>query len=265
MLESLVGQSLDCPWEVVIADNGSTDDSLAICNAFIGRLPMVTVDATDRPGQAHARNVGARTAKGNKLLFLDQDDVPATGYLPAMSKALDDHPFVAGVLEHNQLNADWAVRARGSAVSPRPRPGILPWAYGCVLGIRRTCFDTVSGFDESLPCAEDVDLCWRVGRCAETELQFVPDAVLHYRLKTSYAALFRQGMLYGRGGAALYRRWRSHGMERRSVLQVLRSWAAIGWSLATSREAGARGEAWFLAGQRLGCLVGSFKEHVVFL
>ncbi len=265
MLESLAGQGLGCPWEVVIADNGSTDGSLAICAAFSGRLPTVTVDASDRPGQAHARNVGARTARGNKLIFLDHDDVPAAGYLAAMREALNDHPFVAGVLDHYQLNANWAIRARASAISSSPLSGIHPWAYGCVLGIRRTYFESVGGFDESLPAGEDVDLCWRVSRYAEVDLHMVPEAVLHYRLRTSYAALFRQGLLYGRGGPTLYRRWRSQGMERRSITAVLRSWGAIAWRLATRREAGARGEAYFLAGQRLGCVLGSLTEHVVFL
>ena len=262
MLESLAEQDLDCPSEVVIADNGSTDSSLAICAEFAGRLPTVTVDASGRPGQAHARNVGARTARGNKLLFLDHDDVPAPDYLAAMRSALNCHPFVAGVMERHQLNADWAVRARASANFSSPLAGIHPWAYSCVLGIRRQYFDGIGGFDETLRSAEDVDLCWRVSRDAGVDLQLVPEAVLHYRLKTSYTALFRQGLVYGRGGAALYRRWRWHGMERRSVTQVLRSWGAITWRLVTRREPGARGESCFLAGQRLGCLLGQGARHL---
>jgi glycosyltransferase involved in cell wall biosynthesis len=265
LLKSLAGQRPGCPWEVVVADNGSTDTSLSICAEFAGQLPLVTVDASDRRGQAHARNVGARTARGRKLLFLDQDDCPADDYVAAMSDALDSHPFVAGAMDFVRLNTDWAVRARASAIGQGLRPGVYPWAYGCVLGIERAYFESVGGFDEDLPCAEDMDLCWRVSRTTGVSVQLVPDAVLHYRLKTSYGALFRQGLLYGQGGAALYRRWRFHGMERRGTTQVLRSWGAVIGRLVTSRETGARGEAYFLAGQRLGCLLGSVREHIVFL
>lgn len=265
MLRSLADQRLGTDWEVVVADNGSTDDSMGVCRAFASELQLATCDASDRRGQAHARNVGAARASGTNLVFLDQDDEVSPGYLSAVSDALDRHPFVAASREFASLNPVWAVRARGTATSSGLLPGLYPWAYGCTLAVARKCFDAVGGFDEELLCAEDVDFCWRIQRDCPAQLRLVEEAVLRYRFKDSFRDLFRQGMLYGRGGPALYKKWSAYGMERRPVGEVMRSWGAIAWRFLAKHDQGERGEAYYLAGQRLGCLVGSLEHRVLFL
>jgi glycosyltransferase involved in cell wall biosynthesis len=264
-LEALANECVPVPWEVVIADNGSSDDSREICTEYLDRMPLRMVDASARRGQAHARNVGAQMAGGRKLLFLDQDDVISPGYVAAMESALTRHRFVAATMEYARLNSAWSLEARASALATGLRPGLFPWAYGCVLAADRVLFDALGGFDEDLPCAEDIDLCWRVRSHAAIELHHVAEAVLHYRLKASYHALFAQGLLYGRGGAALYRRWRQAGMARRTLREVPGSWVAIVWRLAAARQSGRRAGAWYLLANRLGCVIGSIQERVVFL
>ena len=264
-LDALANECVRVPWEVIVADNGSTDGSRAVCARYFRRLPLRLVDASDRRGQAHARNVGAQLASGQKLLFLDQDDVISPGYVLAMGSALDRHGFVAASMDYALLNPPWALRARASAVASGLRPGLFPWAYGCVLGVDKSLFMAVGGFDEDLRCAEDLDLCWRLRCCADAEVVLSTEAVLHYRLKTSNRALFTQGVLYGRGSAGLFRRWRAAGMEGRPAGAVLRGWAAILWRLISARDAGTRAGAWYLLGNRLGCAIGSVAERVVFL
>jgi GT2 family glycosyltransferase len=264
-LESLAHQEVDVPWELVVSDNGSTDGSVTTCESFAGRLPINVLDSSERAGQAHARNYGARRAAGDKLVFLDQDDVVGPRYLAAMAEALDHHVFVAARMDYQTLNPEWSIRARASSVSSGLRPGLYPWAYGCSLGIRREAFEAVGGFDEGLRCAEDVDFCWRINQQGGVELAYVPDAVVHYRLKSSRRAIFRQGLIYGRGGAELYRRWAQSGMKRRSRREVVRAWLAIGWRMTAARDAGKRAEAWYLLGNRIGCAVGSVRERVLFL
>jgi GT2 family glycosyltransferase len=191
--------------------------------------------------------------------------VISTGYIAAMCSAVEQHRFVAATMDYRRLNPPWALEARASAIASGLRPGLFPWAYGCVLGVDRNLFNAVGGFDENLPCAEDIDLCWRLRYQAATDLVLIAGAVLHYRLKTSPRALFAQGVLYGQGAAALYRRWKRVGMARRSFLGVARSWAAIVWRLATAREVASRAGGWYLLGNRLGCALGSIKERVLFL
>jgi glycosyltransferase involved in cell wall biosynthesis len=264
-LDALANERVGVTWEVVIADNGSTDGSQALCAEYLGRLPVRIVDASAKRGQAHARNFGARLARGQKLLFLDQDDVISPGYVTAMGSALERHRFVAAAMEYGQLNSPWSLTARAPAIESGLRPGLFPWAYGCVLAADRNLFNAMGGFDEKLPCAEDIDLCWRIRCKANTELHLVTEAVLHYRLKTTYRGLFAQGLLYGRGGAALFHRWGSSGMPRRSLPDAARSWLAIVWRLCTARESGSRAGAWYLLANRLGSVIGSMQERVIFL
>ena len=64
-LEGLSAQEWDGAWEIVLADNGSTDDTVAIFREHAGRhpgIPMRLVDAGQRRGKSHALNVGIRAA-----------------------------------------------------------------------------------------------------------------------------------------------------------------------------------------------------------
>lgn len=263
-LDALAAQVFYLPWELVMSDNGSTDETLEICESYKDRLPLTVVQATARQGPAYARNEGVRHSTAPKLVFLDQDDVAAEGYLASMNRALEDNAFVAATMEFERLNTVEARRARRSALAAGIRDDWRPWAYGSALGVRRELFDEVGGFDESMPCGEDVDFCWRIGRDTGSELTLADGAVLHYRLRSTVPALFRQGVLYGRGGAALYRRWYSYGMGRRSIPEAGRSWAAIGWRIVSARDTAARGEALYLLGNRVGCLCGSISEKTLF-
>ncbi|RUT11687.1 hypothetical protein DSM107010_30140 [Chroococcidiopsis cubana SAG 39.79] len=58
-LEALTTQQWYQPWEIIISDNGSTDETVAIAEQYQERLPnLQIVDSSDRQGAAHARNVG---------------------------------------------------------------------------------------------------------------------------------------------------------------------------------------------------------------
>ena len=89
-------QVWDESWEVVLADNGSTDASVAVAESFRDRLPsLVVVDASGKRGRSYARNEGAKAARGANLTFIDADDVVAPGWLAALGAALETYAFVA--------------------------------------------------------------------------------------------------------------------------------------------------------------------------
>jgi glycosyltransferase involved in cell wall biosynthesis len=65
-LAALANQCWSEPWEVIICDNGSTDQSMAVARRYRERMPkLCIVDASDQRGQAHARNIGAQMAQGD--------------------------------------------------------------------------------------------------------------------------------------------------------------------------------------------------------
>lgn len=72
-LESICSQTYQ-ELEIIVLNDGSTDDSLTICNQFCAKDPRVTVVDKENEGLSITRNVGMRLAQGKYLQFVDSDD-----------------------------------------------------------------------------------------------------------------------------------------------------------------------------------------------
>lgn len=210
-LDALCQQEWDEPWEVIVADNGSSDETLAVIKEKSGGLPSVqVVDASDCGGSAHARNVGALLASGKSLVFCDADDEVGPGWLAAIGSALSEHDFVASRLDIEKLNPPWiAARLRNPQAAGLQRvayPPFLCHAGGSGLGIKRALHRRVGGFDVSLPRLQDTDYCFRV-QLLGTVLHFAADAVVHVRYSSNSALLFRQARLWAQYNELMYKRY----------------------------------------------------------
>ena len=212
-LDSLVAQRWDRPWEIVFADNGSTDASRAIFAGYIARhpeIPMRLVDASARPGKSNALNLAIRAAAGRSLVFCDADDTVAPGWLAAMGTALEAHDFVAARFDMTALNSGWTSEARWHYQTDRlPILQIAPFCpvgSGATLGFHRALFTEVGDFDPALPTNEDIDYCIRAYLKGH-ELRLVPEAVYNYRFRDSPEAIYRQAHAYARDQALLRRRY----------------------------------------------------------
>jgi glycosyltransferase involved in cell wall biosynthesis len=263
-LAALAAQDPPLRWEVVIADNGSTDDTLHIAELYRDRLPKLTVvSATGRRGPSHARNVGASVATSPLLIFVDQDDVVAPGYLEAMVDALGSAELVGARIDHDALNAGWSGDIRGHWQSDGLLTGMyLPAASGCSLGVRRNAFERVGGFDADFASAQDLDFCWRVQEGSQP-MAFVPDAVLRYRWRPGLFAHFQQERRWGQDDALLFSRYRTHGMPR-SLASSLRQWPRLLKHLILARS---RADfAWCAGalGRLVGRLEGSWRYRVFY-
>jgi peptidoglycan/xylan/chitin deacetylase (PgdA/CDA1 family)/GT2 family glycosyltransferase len=224
-LEALAGQAFEPPWELIVADNGSTDASMEVALSFSQRLPLRIVDAHQIRGAAYARNVAAAEARAPLLAFVDADDVVEAGWLAAMVAALQDHPVVASRFDAERLNPAAARATRGlaqsSGLARHDYARFLPHVGGSGLGVWRSAHEAIGGFDLSLKRLEDTDYAWRL-QLAGHAIHFEPTALLHVRYRTTMAASVRQSYLYGRSDGHLYVRYRSHGMERVSLLPDVR-------------------------------------------
>ena len=70
-LRALAEQQCNEPWEVVVADNGSTDESRLVVEEWANRAPMIRlIDASKVRGPGAARNAGVRTARGRAIGLL---------------------------------------------------------------------------------------------------------------------------------------------------------------------------------------------------
>ena len=91
-VKSVVEQSGPRDWECILVDDGSTDQSGAMCDALAAELPGLKVIHRENGGLAAARNTGLKAATGDWLLFLDSDDAMAPGLLAQLRGALAAHP-----------------------------------------------------------------------------------------------------------------------------------------------------------------------------
>jgi GT2 family glycosyltransferase len=211
-LDSLRAQECVEEWEVIVVDNASTDATVEIARSRGMTLPHFRiVSATGKLSTPYGRNVGADSTVGDKLVYLDHDDVLAPGYLAAMSSALGKYPFVGARIDVEALNPAWAIAARGPSIqeaklaeSHSGRCG--QYVVTASLGIRREVLRHVGGFDENTGAAEDSALGFRL-HAAGYKGGFVPDAVLHYRYRSTFRSIYRQAQRYAMSEARLDTRY----------------------------------------------------------
>jgi glycosyltransferase involved in cell wall biosynthesis len=234
-LEGLAAQEWDQPWEVVFADNGSTDGSRAVFQRFAaGRPDWRLIDASARPGKSYAMNLAMTATRAPAAIFCDADDVPGEGWLAAMGGALETHPFVGCRVELDRLNAGWVRGYRGyNANETGPGRTSYPphaaYTSGNCLGMQKAMFLATGRFDEKTLALEDIDFCIRA-QLAGFRLEFVPEAVMHVRFRDSLPGLARQNYNYARGLVCLTKRYRAHqppGWLRGRLRRNLRAWGGL--------------------------------------
>jgi glycosyltransferase involved in cell wall biosynthesis len=175
-LEALAGQDLADAYEVVVVDDGSDDETVAVAERAPGSVRVVR---TSRRGPGPARNAGVAASGGVALAFTDADCMPRRDWLRTGLAALQDADLVQG------------------AVAPDPDAELGPfdhtvWVVGesglyetANLFVRRDLFGRLGGFEDFLgarvgkPLAEDAWLGWRARRSGARTM-FATDAVVHH-------------------------------------------------------------------------------------
>jgi len=221
LLASLAAQDFDQEWELILADNGTTDGSLQVVEQFSETISVQVVDATARRGPAFARNVGASAAESDWLAFCDADDVTSPGWLSALYSMRESADFIAGSLDIERLNSPELVWLRGGAklsqsVLHGPQD-FLPFALSGNFLIGRRLYLDSGGFDEevyggpTLFGGEDIDFSWRLQLAGHT-IGYADEAVIYWRFRTTTYGIFKQARAYRRGYAVLFSRFGGAGM-----------------------------------------------------
>lgn len=259
-LEALARQHYPEPWELVIVDNGSTDDTRAVAERYRTRVPQLRiVDASERPGAAYARNTGARAASGLNVAFCDADDEVEDGWLAAVADALREHEAIAFRTDTAKLNGGAAERTirQSDGLQPYVYPPYLPYSGGTI-AMRRDLFLKLGGFDETMLACEDADLCWRVQNSG-VPLFFAREAVIHVRLRPSLSAMCRQARLWGEYNVVLYKKYRPLGMPPLPRLQGVRNLVGTLRRFPRLARRRTRSEWLWEASWMVGRIVGSLK------
>lgn len=252
-LEALAAQHWPGGWEVIVVNNGSTDDSMQIVERYRARLPGLRIvqahePGTPRKGVPHSYNTGIAAASGDAFVFCEADDEVAPGWLQAMGNALADHPFVVGRLDHRKLNPPWLHPPYGDGYQSNglfrnSDPPFFHSGSAASFGLQRTLYHQLGPLSIDFPIAHDSEYCWRA-QLAGYALHFEPQAIVHYREKDRLGARFRQGRNWGRDGTRL----RLHYGLDCGPAPLLRQLA----SMASASPQGLRAGLMWLAGRPRG-------------
>ena len=154
--------------EVIIVDDGSTDDTSDVCAAFSNRLRCERVD---NGGVSRARNIGAGMASGRWLLFLDADDkIEPDGPAALVRVAEESDAGVAYglVREHQKPPLESRITGQAHAAGSPPHPAVRNYWRCAVITpgsavIRRELHARIGGFVPGLEPMEDRDYWIKAG------------------------------------------------------------------------------------------------------
>lgn len=223
-LASLAAQRAAAAWEILVVDNGSADGTPRAVEELAASLPApLRLAVEPEAGLSRARNRGLEAARGEAVLFIDDDVTCLPGWLAAHAAAFQD-PAVAGtagrilpVLPPGTPADLAAVLAAeiggptsrydfGPQPGPIPREGEQPPPFGANMGVRRAValrcggFRTDLGWGRSLVPSEETEFFRRV-RAAGGTLLYAPAAALQHRIapeRATWRYYWRWQRGYGR-------------------------------------------------------------------
>jgi glycosyltransferase involved in cell wall biosynthesis len=149
-IESVLAQSLPAS-ELMVIDDGSTDDSAGVA----GRFSEVTLIRTENRGPAAARNTGVAESMGDLITFLDADDLMKPDRLERQVAALEEDPSASFALGRGELFMEPGVEP------PRwVNEEMRAYMQMSLFTTRRT-FELIGPFDEDLRLGDDTDWLFR--------------------------------------------------------------------------------------------------------
>jgi len=205
-MDALARQTWREDWEFIMADNGSTDRSVEIVKSYSDRIPNMRIlnvysgEGPRDPASA-SYNKAFAAARSDIFITCESDDEAADGWLVNMVEAMQDAHFVGSAIDDYELNKDLINPGDGMQTRENGFPNFsgplkLPYAVGCTIGISRKLWETIGDFDVEIGHLWDIDISWRA-QLAGFDLVFVPDALMYYRQRTTFAARYKQGKMYG--------------------------------------------------------------------
>jgi glycosyltransferase involved in cell wall biosynthesis len=197
-LNALLHQSIErARYEIIVVDDGSSDRTVSLAQEIFKGDALTQVIAASHGGPAAARNVGARAAQGEVILFTDSDCEPAPNWIESLTTAFS---------ETNVVGAKGAYRTRQRSLVARFVQQEYQTKYDHMLSLtsidfidtysaayRRAAFLANGGFDETFTTAsvEDQEFSFRLASQGQ-RLVFAPDAIVFHQHDASPLEYFRR-------------------------------------------------------------------------
>lgn len=185
-IESVLSQTYE-NYEIIVVDDGSTDNTKE-CVQTIGDDRVKYIKSPVNRGQANARNIGIRRAKGKYIAFQDSDDVwlpeKLEKQMKIMEQAEESVGMVYSMFEYQNAGEQTAVPYPPKELSLDIKTGfIFPHLFaGNLVGMptvlaRKEVFDQVGMFDTTLSCLEDFEMVLRIAR--EYNVEIAEEVLVH--------------------------------------------------------------------------------------
>lgn len=207
-------------WEVVVVDNGSTDQTAQVLAGWMTRLPLRVVHEA-RPGHSRARNAGVRAARGTIILATDDDCVVDTEWLAVTCAEFARNPglgIVGGRVELlDPRDLPITIRTMRERIALDSVHQLSTHIIGCNMAFARRTTELLGDFDVSLGggtpagAAEDIDYVYRAYR-RRLPIVYVPEMLVlhgHGRRTAADEARIRRAYAHGRG--AIYAKYLLRG------------------------------------------------------
>ena len=151
------------PYEIIVADSHSTDDTAKIAKKYGARIVYAK-----RGAASFGRNAGGHAAKGDIIVFIDADSIVFPNLFDTIKKDFKSREVVGWTCTIYGFTPSWKEQIiynmSNNLVDFLTTYVKKPHAPGIIIAVRKQAFEKVNGFDEKLHVMEDHDFAMRVGK-----------------------------------------------------------------------------------------------------
>lgn len=176
-IQSVIRQTYK-DWELIIVDDGSTDDSFSIAKSYAQSDIRIKAFSQDNGGPSKARNNGVKRSSGKYIMFFDSDDRLAPQYLERGIQYMTSHPectvFYSRLKRFGKMNDEVGIHF----ISYEQELCVSSLFLTCI--IKRSDFVRIGGFDEQMKGYEDWEMFIRLLYHNDNVYQY-PEIMFFYR------------------------------------------------------------------------------------
>ena len=199
-IDSLLKHNSDQIFEIIIVESSDSDQMDQLIKQYhSNKIKLVVIGTRVIP--ATGRNIGANTAKGNVLIFLDADVIVSPEYIATIIKYIEEGVLVGGggveipVFQRKNPIVIAQYLLQLSEYIPSGKDRIKTFLPGCNIFCRREVFEKSGGFPSIRACE---DVIWGLNVSKFEKIWFLPELVVYHIFSTDFRRMFNNQILLGR-------------------------------------------------------------------